>query len=313
MEEHHARAAILLSHAANALDRMALPLLARCILDEPIDLVMPRYLLEPQEGLLNNAILYPLTRALYRSSVRFPLGGDLAISVKFAQALDLRPRGVAFSGEDPIVWLVAEALRTDSPVAEAPMRRERPAQAEVADIAAMFTRVVGSVFSDIELRDREWQTSSHFLQARRIRAGNGLELASNGPTAPADVTQLIESFRLAGKTLQEIWAQAMTPRTLLAVMRLAAQPEGKFSLPNALWVRIVYDFLVAHREQAVNRNHLVGALMPLYFGWAASHLIALGADGESAAEQRIEALAAAFEADKPYLLARWRWPDSFNP
>jgi trehalose synthase len=313
MEEHHARAAILLSHAANALDRMALPLLARCILNEPIDLVMPRYLLDPREGLLNNAILYPLTRALYCSSVRFPLGGDLAFSVKFAQALDLHPQVVAFSEEAPIIWPVAEALRTDSPVAEAAMRRELPAPAEVADIAAMFTRVVGSLFSDIELRAQEWQTSYRFLQARRIRGGAALERVPTGPTTPADVSPMIESFRLAGQTLQEIWAQAMTPRTLLTVMRLVAAPEGKFSLPNALWVRIVYDFLVAHREQAVNRNHLVGALMPLYFGWTASHLIALGTEGGAAADQRIEALAAAFEADKPYLLARWRWPDNFNP
>lgn len=84
-------------------------------------------------------------------------------------------------------------------------------------------------------------------------------------------------------------------------------------MPNALWVRIVYDFLVAHRERTVNRSHLVGALVPLYFGWAASHLLAVGAEGESGAEQQIEALAAAFETDKPYLLARWRWPDKFNP
>jgi trehalose synthase len=313
MEEHHARAAILLSNAVSALDPMALPSLARCILDEPIDLVMPRYLLDPHEGLLNNAILYPLTRALYRSSVRFPLGGDVAFSAKFAQALGLKPNGVPFPGEGEIVWPVPEALRSDSAVAEAPMKRERPAQAETADISATFTRVVGSLFSDIEWRAREWQTPHRFLQARRIRAAAAPEPASAGPAAPVDVTQMIESFRLGGQTLNEIWAQAMTPRTLLAVMRLAAGRESRFSLPNALWVRIVYDFLIAHREQTMNRNHLMGALMPLYLGWTASHLTGLGTEGESAAEQRIEALAAAFEADKPYLLARWRWPDNFNP
>ena len=30
-------------------------------------------------------------------------------------------------------------------------------------------------------------------------------------------------------------------------------------------------------------------------------------------EQHIEAVAAAFELDKPYLVSRWRWPDRFNP
>jgi len=314
MNGYHARAMVLLSHAVSALDSEALPLLARSILTEPIDLVMPRYVLEPQEGLLNNAILYPLARALYCCSVRFPLGGDLAFSAKFAQVIDLEARGVSFSEEDPVVWPVPEALRTNCTVAEAPMKFEhRAAQAEGADISALFTRVVGSLFSDIEHRAQEWQTSRHFLHARKVRGGTFAGRASAGPTSPSDVTPLIDSFRLAGQTLQEIWAQVMTPRSLLSVMRLGAGPEGKFSMSNALWVRIVYDFLVAYRERTVNRNHLVGALMPLYFGWTASHLLALGTEGEPAAEERIEALAAAFEADKPYLLARWRWPDNFNP
>ncbi len=314
MEEHHARAVILLSHTASALDRLALPLLARCVLNEAIDLVMPRYLLEPQEGLLNDAILYPLTRALYCSSVRFPLGGDLAFSDRFAQALDLHPSSAAaFPEEAPVVWPVPEALRMNCPVAEVPMRRERPAQAEVADITALFTRVVGSLFADVQSRAREWQTSRPFLQARKIRGGAPPESTSAGLSPPADVTPMIESFRLAGQSLLEIWAQVMTPRTLLSVTRLAAAPDGKCSIPNALWVRIVYDFLVSYREQAINRSHLVGALMPLYFGWTASHLLAVGAAEGESAEQRIEALAVAFETDKPYLLARWRWPDNFNP
>ncbi len=312
MEEHRARAAILLSHAVGALDPQALPWLARLILNEPIDLVMPHYLLEPHEGLLNSAILYPLTRALDRTSVRFPLGGDLSFSAKFVNALDLHPRGAALSEEDPIVWPVPLAQRMSFAVAEAPMRREQPAEFETGDIGSLFTRVVGSLFSDIELRALEWQTSRSFLQPRRIRGMAQAQPNTNGHPASADVTPMIESFRLAAKNLQDIWAQAMTPRTLFAVMRLTAVANDKFSMPDALWARIVYDFLVAYREQAVNRNHLVGALMPLYFGWTASYLLALSAE-EPSAERRIEALAAAFEIDRPYLLARWRWPDNFNP
>lgn len=124
---------------------------------------------------------------------------------------------------------------------------------------------------------------------------------------------MIESFRLAGTNLQEVWAQVMPPRTLLSVKRLAELRGSKHSLPDLLWVRIVYDFLVAYRERAVNRSHLLGALMPLYLGWAASHVLGVGDQGDAGAEQRIAALANAFEADKPYLVARWRWPDRFNP
>ncbi len=326
IEEHHARAAILLSHAVGALDPQALPWLARCILNEPVNLVMPYYLLEPHEGLLNSAILYPLSRAFYRTSVRFPLGGDLSFSAKFALALDLHPGAAALPEEDPIVWPVPQTQRMSFSVAEVPMQRELPAQAETGDIAALFSRVVGSLFSDIELRALEWQTTPKFLQARHIKGAirsttwGAAQARSNasGSAPHPELTLMLESFRLAAKNLHEVWSQAMTPRTLFSVMRLAATPpDVKFSMSNSLWVRIVYDFLVAFRGRAVNRNHLVGALMPLYFAWTASHLLALGSEvepgPERTAEERIEALAQVFETDKPYLLARWRWPDNFNP
>jgi hypothetical protein len=32
-----------------------------------------------------------------------------------------------------------------------------------------------------------------------------------------------------------------------------------------------------------------------------------------AGEQRLERLCQAFEASRPYLVSRWRWPDRFNP
>lgn len=105
----------------------------------------------------------------------------------------------------------------------------------------------------------------------------------------------------------------MTPRTLLSVKRLVELRESKHAFPDLLWVRIVYDFLVAYRVRSVNRNHLLGALMPLYLGWAAAHVLAVGSQGEATAEQRVTALASAFEEDKPYLVARWRWPDRFSP
>jgi hypothetical protein len=35
--------------------------------------------------------------------------------------------------------------------------------------------------------------------------------------------------------------------------------------------------------------------------------------GTTSAEHIIDRVALAFEAMKPYFIARWRWPDRFNP
>jgi hypothetical protein len=122
---------------------------------------------------------------------------------------------------------------------------------------------------------------------------------------------MIEGFRLAYSNLLEIWSLVLPPNTLLGLKRLSVVDAASFRMPENLWARIVYDFLIAYRLRTINRGHLLGALIPLYLAWVAGHInvTASGADSE----RHIEAVAAAFDADKPYLVSRWRWPDRFNP
>jgi glucosylglycerate synthase len=81
-------------------------------------------------------------------------------------------------------------------------------------------------------------------------------------------------------------------------------------MPDNLWARIIYDFLLAHRLRTINRGHLLGAMVPLYLAWVASYI---NVTAESDGESHIEAVTTAFETEKPYLVSRWRWPDRFNP
>ncbi len=122
---------------------------------------------------------------------------------------------------------------------------------------------------------------------------------------------MVQAFRLAYTNLQEIWSLVLPPHSLLGLKRLAATDGAAFRMSDSLWARIVYDFLLAHRLRTINRGHLLGALIPLYLAWVASHIdiTASGANPEA----HIEAVALAFEAEKTYLVSRWRWPDRFNP
>jgi hypothetical protein len=122
---------------------------------------------------------------------------------------------------------------------------------------------------------------------------------------------MLQAFRLAYTNLQEIWSLVLPPNSLLGLKRLAATDAAAFRMPDSLWARIVYDFLLAYRLRTINRGHLLGVLIPLYLAWVASH-INITASGAHT-ERHIEAVAAAFEAEKTYLVSRWRWPDRFNP
>jgi hypothetical protein len=105
----------------------------------------------------------------------------------------------------------------------------------------------------------------------------------------------------------------LPPATLFALHRCAAAPAGGLRLDDALWARIVYDFAVAHSIRTVERSQLLRSMTPLYLGWVAGFVADVReADGPTV-EARVEALCLAFEREKSYAVARWRWPDGFNP
>jgi hypothetical protein len=172
------------------------------------------------------------------------------------------------------------------------------------DINSILALVTGSLFADIEAKAALWQRPRRPPLIRRPMVEADL---SDGT---ADVARMVAAFQLAYANLQEIWSLVLPPNSLLSLRRCSTLDPAAFSMPDGLWARIVYDFLIAYRLRTINRGHLLGALIPLYLAWVAGHINGMASG--TPAEQHIEAVAAAFEADKPYLVARWRWPDRFN-
>ena len=124
---------------------------------------------------------------------------------------------------------------------------------------------------------------------------------------------MIESFSLAYRNLQSVWPLVLPPATLVELKRLTIAEPARFRLADDLWARIVFDFTLAHRLRTINRDHLLKALVPLYLAWVASYATEVQGATRAMADVRLEQLCQAFEAEKPYLVRRWRWPDRFNP
>jgi hypothetical protein len=124
---------------------------------------------------------------------------------------------------------------------------------------------------------------------------------------------MLELFRLGARDLPEVWSLVLPPASLFELRKLSSLAPGQFRMPDELWARIVYDFALGHRLRTINRDHLLRAMTPLYLGWLASYALEMQNATVRAAEQRLERLCQAFEANRPYLVSRWRWPDSFNP
>jgi len=305
-DENQARAVLILGPGSNSLRPDALSDLANAVMTTPTDLAVPCYDLPPHAGLINSAILYPLTRALFVSRIRFPLAIDLGLSLRMAQRLSAAAQRIPSANQDgTILWPINEAAVAGFAVNEFNVGRRATPQPADSDINAILASVTGSLFADVDAKAAYWQRTRQLPVARQSWPP---PQATDGA---ADITSMLEAFRLAYTNLQEIWSLVLPPNTLLGLKRLSVTEAAAFRMPDSLWARIVFDFLLAYRLRTLNRGHLLGALIPLYLAWVASH-IGITATG-IAPERHVEAVAAAFEADKPYLVSRWRWPDRFNP
>ena len=305
VQQYQPRAVLILGPGSESLAPAGMSQLANAVLAGTIDLALPRYTLPPHTGLANSAIIYPLSRALFSTRVRFPLTTDLAFSSRMAQRLAVlaQKSSVGDAAEAPI-WPASEAAAAGFTIEEYDVGERTFPQPSDTDINALLTRVIGSLFADIESKAAFWQ------RARRVPPPRHLTGSAPASDGTSDLPRMIESYRFAYNNLLEIWTLVLSPHSLLGLKHLTAMSAADFRMPDALWVRVVYEFLVAFRQRTINRGHLLGALIPIYLAWVAGHinLIATGTDPES----HVEALATAFESDKPYLVSRWRWPDRFN-
>jgi glucosylglycerate synthase len=303
-QENHASACVLLGAEAQSLHPEAIRALARSALQA--DLTTAHYNLGPREGLVNSGILYPVTRALFGTRPRYPLAIDLGLSLRMAERLAAAAQRFTAAGQnDAFLWPLSEAAAAGFSVAEVNIGPRTLPQPVAPDLNAVLAQIAGSLFADVDAKASFWQ------RARGVQPSNPITQSAPIAEPPPDVTPMLDAFRLAYTNLHEIWSLVLPPNSLLGLKKLSLMHPESFRMPDNLWARIVYDFILAYRLRTINRGHLLGALTPLYLAWAASHLTLISSG--TAPEQHIQDVAVAFETDKPYLVSRWRWPDRFNP
>jgi glucosylglycerate synthase len=288
---------------AVALEHLVQPLIA-----DAADYVAPAYSRHPFTGALVHGVIYPTFRALYGVRLHYPLAADFACSRRLIEAMLADPMWQTDSGQLGIdLWMAATAVSSGFRVGEAHLGRRLDERAGL-DLGTTVSQVVGFLFTDMERRAAVWQ---------RIRGSRALPqfgTASPSPDSPeVDAAPLADSFRLGTRELQDVWAEVLPPLSLLQWRRLARAPLDAFRVEDALWARTVYDFAMGHRLRVIARDHLLRALTPLYLGWLASFVVEMRRARPPQAEARLERLCLAFEAEKPYLISQWRWPERFRP
>jgi glycosyltransferase involved in cell wall biosynthesis len=267
------------------------------------DYVAPMYLRHKFDGTITNSIVYPLTRALYGREVRQPIGGEFGFSGRLASHYLKQPvwdSDVARFGID--IWMTTTAIAEGFSVCESFLGAKiHDPKDPGADLAAMLVQVVSAVFDMMETYQDRWREveGAEDVPLFGFPHGVGLEPVN------VNVGRMTGIFRQGVRDLGEVWGRILEEDTLAEVRALPRAGEEDFVFPDPLWVRVIYDFALAYRRRALNREQLLRSLVPLYLGRTASFVLRTMDAGAEEVEASIRALADEFVREKDYLRERW--------
>jgi glucosylglycerate synthase len=281
-----------------------LDLLISPVLRAGFDFVAPLYHRHKYDGTITNSIVYPLTRALYGRRVRQPIGGEFGVSGRLAaHFLDQRvwDGDVARFGID--IWMTTTAITGGFRICQSFLGAKiHDAKDPGVDLSAMLKQVVASVFELMEINEPLWRAAGESAPVPTF----GFEYAVGLEPVRVNVERMVGIFQAGARELGVVWEPALEPDTLRELRSVAATPTERFHFPAPLWVRVVYDFAAAYHRRAVNRDHLLQSLTPLYLGRTASFVLETADAGAAEVENVIASLCHEFERSKPYLLERWQ-------
>jgi hypothetical protein len=296
-----ARALVLLEADAVSATPAWIERLARPLLEGKADFITAAYARHRYEGTISRLVLAPLVRALYGRRLQHPFGGQQALSARLVEHLLIHPKW-SWTGTDVSdLWITGTAIADGFSVWEAWLGPHQVrSRTRAIDLPAMIAQTVGAAFTVMQRHEDLWLEvrGSEPIPAVGEAIPPGVE-----PMA-VDADRMQEAFRQGARDLTAIWELILAPDTLAEV--LALEDGGGLRFPDDLWARVVYDFALGHHYSVVHRDHLLRSLTPLYLGRTAAFVLATRTAGVAATQAYLEAVAVAFERQKPYLVEHWR-------
>ncbi len=296
-----ARALVLLEADAVSVTPAWIERLAEPLLQDKGDFVTAAYARHRYEGTISRLVLGPLVQALYGRRLHHPFGGQQALSARLIEHLLIHPKWSWTGADVSDLWITGTAIADGFGVWEAWLGPHQVrSRTRAMELPAMIAQTLGAAFTVMERHGDLWM---------EVRGSEPIP-AVGEPVPPGvepmtiDVERMQDAFRQGARDLTSIWELILAPDTLADV--LALDGEAPLRFPDDLWARVVYDFALGHHYAVVHRDHLLRSLTPLYLGRTAAFVLATRAAGAAATQARLDAVAAAFERQKPYLVEHWR-------
>ena len=276
-------------------------LLLSPVLNHGYGFVAPLYARHRYDGTITNTIVYPLTRALYGHRVRQPIGGDFGFSGRLAK------RFLEYEGwEGPVARYGIDIFMTTTALAEGHRVCQSFLGAKLhdpkdpgADLQDMLVQVVSVLFDLMGRYANVWKGIAGSEDVRVF----GLPYAVGLEPVPVKIERLVSLFRQGAADLPPVWKSFLPEDVLRGIQEAAARVPP--SLPDELFVRIIYAAAAAYTRQTLPGETLIRSLVPLYLGKVATFVEETRDAGAAEAETRLEALARVYESEKTSLVAAW--------
>ncbi len=260
------------------------------------DFVNPIYSRHKYDGTITNNICFPLIYGLFCRNIRQPIGGDFAMSGRFAEHLVKQPwhRTTEEYGVD--IFMTMNAILGGYRICETGLgaKRHKPSAPK---LGPMFIQVVSTAFLTVLRSYDTWRGKSAIEQAplygqRHMEPPQELDM---------DRAAIEKQARDGFAQCQADLEAALSPNLYQDLVQMFE--SDTIDITAEQWVTIVYDMIAAFKT-AADRNALVESLKGLYFGRALSFMNKTWDWSTEQAEEEILAQAEVFHARRDYLIGK---------
>jgi len=274
-------------------------------------LVTPYYKRYKYDGTITNSLAYPLTRALYGTIIRQPIGGEFGMSGSLAKILAHQKLGdtnIAKFGVD--IWATTTAICEGFSACQAAMGvKLHDAKDPGASLAPMFEQVVGALFGLMYKYDVKWKA----IKGSQPVDLYGEEVEAKPTSFKIDFLKLIRNFKGGFTKYNTLIKSILQKEVYSEVEALYDSHLNKLHFDDALWAKVVYDFAVAYNFGPVPAGVVIEALVPIYFAKTASFVLSTKYMSGTLAEALVEGLAEVFEEEKDHLIKHWNRAKKLYP
>jgi hypothetical protein len=280
--------------------------LANPVLKSGYGFVAPYYIRNEHDATINNALAYPLTRALYGLRIRQPIGGDFSFSNGVLQVFTRKKYWVEYPNINKFgvdIWMTTTALNEGFRVCQTVLGIKLHEENPEREIKPIFKQIASTLFELMKNYEYRWRDvigsiqgfimgDFKFVEAERLKA---------------NYNDLLQKFYNELDEYRNIWRNIFDENTYREFKEVlnSNSPEN-IVLSIELWTKIVYEFACAYNFANNNEKEiLLDAMLPFYYLRTASFIREAELFSDEIADVVVEGNAGVFERLKWYLINRW--------